>query len=531
MQSLANSDIRATIGIRAVAALVAVMLLVVAAGPNASAGSVREVAPGPVVGLVMDAGVVDTNGDGQANYGSYGETNRGLSVGEQGRDGWDLRYVVPFDVPSETLAAVDAGAEARLAFTVWRAEDLDKRQLVVTGLPGDRQGRADYDRKGVEVFRGVPSVGRMQFEVSEALRALGSSTVTFRFELDPRPLAGDGQRSELNLATADARQPDRRPTITFTAPPPVQQTDPVQEEAPVEQKDPVVGGEGPVVGADPDEAVVGVRDGWRLVWSEEFDGSVLDTSVWRPYHSTYGDGNRELQCHTPDNVAVSGGTLQITARREAVRCPNGSLREFSSGFLGTRENGVYFPRFARYEMRARVPHGQGLWPAFWLRHRDGSSVAEVDIMEYFHSQVPGRTTSTLHLDGRLNLSKRTVFVEEPTSSPQWHVWAVEIDEVADGVRFRFFVDGELIHSFVDTQAKWASAHPGKPLFDIAVNLSVGGNWVGHPDDPLGYLRELDRCAKWGDPGPAPYGCDAEGIVRASFPASYEVDYVRVYQRN
>lgn len=281
---------------------------------------------------------------------------------------------------------------------------------------------------------------------------------------------------------------------------------------------------------DPGTEPVGERAGWRLVWSDEFEGGGLDTSVWRAYHSTYGDGNRELQCHTPDNVAVSDGRLQLTARREQVSCPGGVIRQFSSGFVGTREAGVYFPRFARYEMRARIPHGQGLWPAFWLRHRDGSTVAEVDVMEYFHAQVPGRTSMTLHLDGQVNVSKGTVFVEEPTSPGGWHVWAVEIEEVAEGVEFQFSFNDEVVHTYVDTRAQWASRHPGQPLFDIAVNLSVGGEWAGHPDDPLGYLGLLERCAKGQDPGPAPHACDAEGVVRASFPAVYEVDYVRVYER-
>jgi hypothetical protein len=271
-------------------------------------------------------------------------------------------------------------------------------------------------------------------------------------------------------------------------------------------------------------------EGWRLVWSDEFDGDSLDTSVWRPYHNTYGDGNKELQCNTPGNVTVGEGTLKITAERERVTCPNGSERDFTTGFLGTRENGVYFPRFARYEMRARIPHAQGLWPAFWLRHRDGAGVAEVDIMEYFHSQVPGRTSATLHLDGRLNLSKQTAFIEQPTLNPGWHTWAVEIDEAPNGVVFRFLVNDQVIHTYTDTQANWAERHPDQPLFDIAVNMAVGGNWVGHPDDPLGYLRNLDRCAKWNDPGPAPDNCNAEGIQRARFPMTYEIDYVRVYER-
>src|SRR3546814_14609163 len=63
--------------------------------------------------------------------------------------------------------------------------------------------------------------------------------------------------------------------------------------------------------------------GWRLVWSDEFDGSAVDTSVWKPYHSTYGDGNRELQCLTPGNVTASGGQLD---RKSVVQGTSVSVR-------------------------------------------------------------------------------------------------------------------------------------------------------------------------------------------------------------
>lgn len=265
--------------------------------------------------------------------------------------------------------------------------------------------------------------------------------------------------------------------------------------------------------------------GWRLHWADEFDGTSL-RSHWRAYHNTYGEGNNELACLTPNNLTVSGGTLKIQAKRQTVTCPNGSTREFTSGFIGSREAGTYFPRYGRFEIRARLPHAQGLWPAFWLRHRNGAGQAEVDVMEYFHSQVPGKTTGTLHLDGRSNLSKRTVDFEAPTATPGWHVWAVEIEPVAGGVQFTFFLDGSAYHSYVDTQRQWASLVDPNGTWDLAVNLAVGGKWTGHPDDPLGYLRDLDRCAQKGTPP----SCTTTGIRRAAFPETYEVDYVRVYTR-
>jgi beta-glucanase (GH16 family) len=230
---------------------------------------------------------------------------------------------------------------------------------------------------------------------------------------------------------------------------------------------------------------------------------------------------------TPNNLSVGGGTLKITAKRETLTCPNGSVRSFSSGFIGTRETGTYFPVPGYYEIRAKLPHAQGMWPAFWLRHRNGSSTAEVDVMEYFHSQVPGKTTQTLHLDGVSNVSKKTSFVETPSTTPGWHTWGAAIEPVEGGWRFTMYTDGVAVHSYTDTAASWASKAPSEAMFDIAVNLAVGGNWVGHPDDALGVLSNLGRCAQGGT---YPNACTSTGIRRAAFPEQYEVDYVRVFTR-
>jgi beta-glucanase (GH16 family) len=263
----------------------------------------------------------------------------------------------------------------------------------------------------------------------------------------------------------------------------------------------------------------------HLLWSDEFNGSSLDTTMWKPYHNTYGAGNGELQCEQPSNVTESGGDVEITARRQSVKCPNGSVHNFSSGFIGTRETGHYFPRYGRYEIRAQLPEGQGLWPAFWLRHRDGAARAEVDIMEYFESADPGETTATLHLDGRLNLSKQSVRFEGASDGPKWHIWAVDIHPDPAGVRFTFSLDGTPYHSYVDTQHLWANSTDPAATWDIALNLSVGGTYVGDPDGPLGYLNLRGHCARNGSP---PSRCGSAGVRRASFPATYRIDYIRVY---
>lgn len=273
------------------------------------------------------------------------------------------------------------------------------------------------------------------------------------------------------------------------------------------------------------------NDGWSYAGGDEFNDTVVDLTKWKPYHNTYGDGNNELACLTPDNLVESSGSLKITSRKQQRTCPSGSVRQYTSGFIGSRETGSYFPAFGRFEMRAKVPHAQGLWPAFWLRHRNGAGVAEVDVMEYFHASNPGKGYATLHLDGRKNLSKNRIDFE-PTSGPsEWHTWAVEIGQVDNGVAFAFFMDGIQYHSYVDTQHNWLSTAAQDGTWDIAINQAVGGSWSGEPDGVLGYFPDVNRCAQGGT---APNACKTTGINRVdwnnSAKTTFEIDYVRVFTK-
>ena len=280
--------------------------------------------------------------------------------------------------------------------------------------------------------------------------------------------------------------------------------------------------------------------GWKLHWSDEFEADVLDTGRWTAYHNTYGDGNAELACLTPNNLSQAAGSLTISSKKETVTCPSGSTRQYTSGFIGSRESGRYYPLYGRYEIRARIPHGQGLWPAFWLRHRSGSSVAEVDVMEYFFSQVPGKTTQTLHFPSTVgrNVAKRSTFTETPVrGTGGWHTWAVEIEPVtgSDGskdVRFRFFIDNVQTLEYVNPSPEaWNGVDPNA-AWDIAVNTAVGGNYTGHPEQQLGWLPGPKVCSLTykaptnGDPAL----CPTTGLWFAEMPGRYEVDYVRVFTR-
>ena len=100
---------------------------------------------------------------------------------------------------------------------------------------------------------------------------------------------------------------------------------------------------------------------------------------------------------------------------------------------------------------------------------------------------------------------------------------MDIEPDPSGIRFTFSLDGVDYHSYVDTQHNWANSVDPKATWDIALNVAIGGDWLGDPAGTLGYLPNLNRCAQGGTP---PSACKTDGILRAQFQTDYQVDWVR-----
>jgi len=279
--------------------------------------------------------------------------------------------------------------------------------------------------------------------------------------------------------------------------------------------------------------------GWRLTWSDEFDGTRLDSTRWWPQvgngfwsadSATYvtGWGNAEQQCYTGDtaNVRVAAGVLSITARREVVRdmaSRDAAARcAFTSARLVTRApdgRALFAQRYGRFAFRARLPEGQGLWPALWLlplteRYGTWAASGEIDVMEA-RGQVPTRVLGTLHYGARWpNNVHRGDSLDFPHGGriTDFHVYALEWEPG----QIRWFVDDSL---YQEQSAWWSSAradtggsgatpkgpadhHPFPAPFDepfyLVMNLAVGGNFLGSPD------------------------------ATTRFPATLQVDWVRIY---
>lgn len=243
---------------------------------------------------------------------------------------------------------------------------------------------------------------------------------------------------------------------------------------------------------------------WVLVWSDEFNGDELDFSKWAVEENGHGGGNNELQYYLDrrENVRVEDGILVIEACREDVNVA-GVEKHFTSGRIRTKRRASW--QYGRIEARAKLPAGRGIWPAVWLlpddnRYGTWASSGEIDIVELVGHE-PGTVHGTLHFGGPWprNLQKGDAFRLPSSESfaEGFHVFAIEWEEGA----FRWFVDGNLYQ----TQKEWSSEGGPWPApfdqpFHLIVNLAVGGNWPGPPDETT------------------------------QFPQRLEVDYIRVYQR-
>jgi beta-glucanase (GH16 family) len=234
---------------------------------------------------------------------------------------------------------------------------------------------------------------------------------------------------------------------------------------------------------------------WKLVWADEFDGDTLNTDLWSymigdgTEYGIPGWGNNELQYYQEENVKVADGVLTITAKRQNV-----GSSQFTSGRIRTIGKGDW--TYGRFEFRARMPVGKGLWAAIWMLPTDESyggwaASGEIDIMEYLGNDTT-RVHGTIHYGGSWpnNESRGTDYVTGDTAfNSAFHTFALEWEEG----KLRWYVDGEEFQSL--GTGMWYSSAAAFPApfnrdFHLLINLAVGGNWPGNPDASTQFPQEL-----------------------------------------
>lgn len=235
--------------------------------------------------------------------------------------------------------------------------------------------------------------------------------------------------------------------------------------------------------------------GYNLSWSDEFD-EVIDPDS---YTFEAGDGcpdlcgwgNNELQIYTEENAFIRDGSLVIRADRnggvfESARMITKGKREFSLG---------------RIDVRAKLPEGQGLWPAIWMLGSNIDEVGwpncgEIDIMELVGHE-PEEVHGTAHWGppGRSFSDFKTgTKTESNKFSEEYHVFTLlwEQDLLV------WYLDEEEFFRITPSDVT-STAYPFNGSFFFIFNVAVGGNWPGNPD------------------------------ATTVFPQEMEIDYIRVFQ--
>jgi len=220
-------------------------------------------------------------------------------------------------------------------------------------------------------------------------------------------------------------------------------------------------------------------DVWRLSWSDEFSGTALNLNNWS-YEVGRWPYNEELENYQISAVTVANGTLDIKATRNTNYNP-----PYVSGRIRTQ--GHFMQKFGRFEVRAKLPKGRGIWPAIWTLP-DNMWPPEIDIMELLGHE-PNKVYFTNHWGVYPNVSNQSSSFTGPDFSADYHVFSC--DWFPD--RIDFYVDGVF---------RKTNRNPGIPQVPMYVilNLAVGGQWPGNPD------------------------------ATTVFPQSMLVDYVRVYEQ-
>jgi beta-glucanase (GH16 family) len=228
----------------------------------------------------------------------------------------------------------------------------------------------------------------------------------------------------------------------------------------------------------------------RIIWQDEFDGAAgapPDPTKWTYDLGAGGWGNHELETYTAAaaNIQQDGkGHLLIRGTKDATGA-------YASARIKTQ--GRFSFTYGRAEARMKLPHGQGMWPAFWMLGDDISSVGwpkcgEVDVMENI-----GREAAVVHgtihgpgYSGKNGIGAPYTFPSGQLPAEDFHVYAVDwrenkIDFLVDGHVYETVTPESLPHG-----TKWVYDHP----FFLLLNLAIGGAWPGNPDASTEFSQEL-----------------------------------------
>lgn len=231
-----------------------------------------------------------------------------------------------------------------------------------------------------------------------------------------------------------------------------------------------------------------IYQGYERIWEDEFSASEIDQSVWGYDIGGNGWGNQELQFYTDraTNSFQDQGYLFIEAKEEKF-----GENDYTSARL-LSQNKFDF-KYGRVDIRARLPKGQGIWPALWMLGSNFQTVGwpkcgEIDIMELIGSQ-PKIVHGTVHFLGSDGVNDRkgnsTFLSGGGDFSDEFHVFSIVWIE--DYIEWR--IDGVRYHS-VTPEDLDGGDWPFNNEFFFILNVAVGGQWPGSPDNTTIFPQQM-----------------------------------------
>ena len=243
------------------------------------------------------------------------------------------------------------------------------------------------------------------------------------------------------------------------------------------------------------------KEGYNILWADEFNDSKLDEKIWMREVRPAGWTNNELQRYVKDekNGYVKNGKFVIKGIEDSDGYTSCKLRNTADAAF----------MYGRIEVSAKVPKGQGLWPAIWMMPLDENKYGqwpkcgEIDIMEVLGHETE-KAYGTLHWGEPHAEKQGTVTLDGTTFADDFHEYAIEWEPG----QIEWFIDGKsylVVNDwFTAVEDKEEKPYPApfNQDFCIQINLAIGGDWPGNPERGASYMKN----------------------------AEFEIDYVRVYQK-
>ena len=227
----------------------------------------------------------------------------------------------------------------------------------------------------------------------------------------------------------------------------------------------------------------------QLVWADEFDGTSLDATKWQyEVNDQWFNNEQEATTNSRNNLFVQGGFLNIVAQQESYHG-----KPYTSARINTKGKQDF--NFGRVDVRAKLPSGQGLWPAIWMLGTNDSQVSwpacgEIDIME-LRGRIPNTFLTTMHYGATVAQHQQSGTQYSLTSdtpgdfTSDFHIFSV----VRSQDKLEFYIDGKSYYSLTSGQV---TPYPFNNPFYAILNVAVGGDFDGGrlPDSSVTFPQTM-----------------------------------------